>query len=79
MMISGRGKRAVLIALAASTAIFLFAEVAVAHKAITDDDDLVVTVDDGVAQANLESGGGEAIGEVGLDGEESVSELDVNV
>ena len=45
-MISRGGKRAVLIAWAAATALFLFAEVAVAPKAFTDDDDLASTVDD---------------------------------
>ena len=50
-----RGKRAVLFALTAVTAIFLLTEVAIAHKAITDDDDMVIT-DDSTAQQTSESG-----------------------
>ena len=48
-MISGGGKRAVFVALAAATTLFLFAEVAVAHKAMSDDDDLVAAVTDSAA------------------------------
>ena len=52
-----RGKRAVLIALATATAVFLLTEVAIAHKAISDDDDLIITDD-----SHLASESGEATG-----------------
>ena len=75
-MITGGGKRAVFVALAAATTLFLFAEVAVAHKAMSDDDDLVAAVNDGAASVNSESGG-EATGEAGLGGQEN--DLEANV
>ena len=52
-----RGKRAVLIAIATATAVFLLTEVAIAHKAMSDDDDLIITDD-----SQLESESGEATG-----------------